>query len=358
MLRMLFLHGELSEEVYMQQPQGLVDRDNPNLVCKLVKSLCGLKQAPLAWFECFTSYFLTVGFVASNADSSLFVQTIGDSITYPLLYVDDIIVTGNQPSYISELVSQLRSHFDMTDLGPLKYFLGLEINRTNNDITVIETKYTRNLLTKYGMVGVKSCTSPIALQPCFDVGLPHSIEDAQSYRAIVGALHYLTFSRLDISFSVSKLSQVMHSPCQSHLIATKRVLHYLCGAINKGLVFQKTSAGPFHLMAFSDFDWTGDHVDRQFTIGYVLFLGVNSISWVAKKQTIVSCSSTEVKYRALATIAAKMFWVHQLLKDVHIFGTQPPLLLCDNNSSIQLAPNPIFHGCTKDIEIDFHFIKE
>lgn len=208
-----FLHGELQEELYMQQPQGFVDSSRPHYVCKLLKSLYGLKQAPCAWFECFTSHLLTLGFEASHADSSLFVRHDNHSITYLLLYVDDIIVTGSNNAYIEELVSQLRLWFEMTDLGVLKYFLGLEIGYSTGGITVNQSKYARDVLARFGMLASKPCSTPIALtaslasDPCSDA-------DAQIYRAMVGALHYLTFTRPDICFSIGKL----HSLCMLLLL--------------------------------------------------------------------------------------------------------------------------------------------
>ncbi|KAA0054997.1 putative mitochondrial protein [Cucumis melo var. makuwa] len=163
-----FLHGELREEVYMQQPQGFVDKTRPNLVCKLRKSLYGLKQAPRAWFECFTAHLLTLGFNASNDNSSLFVRKIGKSTTYLLLYADDIIITGNNHPYIDVLISQLQQKFDTTDLGMSKYFLGLEILRNSSGIFVTQTKYAKDVLQRFGMNGCKPCNTPIAIHSFSD----------------------------------------------------------------------------------------------------------------------------------------------------------------------------------------------
>lgn len=208
----------------MQQPQGFIDRRYPHYVCKLIKSLYGIKQAPRAWFECFTSYLLTLGFSASTAESYLFVLKKGSDIVYLLLYVDDIIVTGTITSIITELISKLQCRFDMTDLGALKYFLGLEITRDMDGIHVSQAKYVRDVLTRFGMLSAKPCSTPIALRSDTDIGSLCSVPDAQNYRALVGALHYLTFSSPEIAFSVSRLSQFMHSPHERHLVAAKRVL--------------------------------------------------------------------------------------------------------------------------------------
>lgn len=149
----------------------------------------------------------------------------------------------------------------------------------------------------------------------------------------------------------------MHSPSLCHLTAAKRVLRYLNGSSSRGVLFKRSPAG-LHLCAFSDSDWAGNSLDRRSSTGFIIFLGDNPISWVSKKQSTVSRSSTEAEYCALAMSAADLFWIRQLLKDLHVFSSSPPILWCDNQSAIQLARNPVFHGRTKHIEVDFHFIRE
>ncbi|XP_022139699.1 uncharacterized protein LOC111010547 [Momordica charantia] len=188
----------------------------------------------------------------------------------------------------------------MTDLGALKYFLGLEISYTNNGLFINEAKYTRDVLQRFGMLSAKPCTTPMSLSSTTDIGASCSAEDIRNYRSLIGSLHYLTFTRPDITFAVGKLSQFMHAPWDSH--------------------------------------------DRRSTSGFVIFLGSNPISWGSKKQSTVSRSSTKAEYRCLASTAAELFCVRQLLKDLHVFSTQSPVLWCDNASAIQLAKNLVFHG--------------
>lgn len=187
------------------------------------------------------------------------------------------------------------------------------------------------------MAGAKSCSTPIALKPPPDDGVLCSSADATLFRSLVGALHYLTFTRPDIAFSVSKISQYLHRPTQTHLVAAKRILRYLLQNPSAGLLFRRCSSDFFKLNAFSDSDWAGDSADRRSTTGFVLFLGANPISWTAKKQSTVSRSSTEAEYRALAATAAELFWVRQLLRDRRVYSSKPPSIWCDNSSAIQLA---------------------
>ena len=166
---------------------------------------------------------------------------------------------------------------------------------------------------------------------------------------------YLTFTRPDLAFSVHQLCQFISKPTSVHLEATKRVLRYLRGTLHHGICF---SPGPLSLTAFSDADWAGDPTDRRFTTGLLVFLGPNPISWSAKKQPTVSCSSTEAEYRALATTAAELSWLRILFKELRIFLPYVPVLWCDNVSAIAFSANLVFHSRIKHLEVDYHYVRE
>uniref|UniRef100_A0A2N9IHB0 Reverse transcriptase Ty1/copia-type domain-containing protein n=1 Tax=Fagus sylvatica TaxID=28930 RepID=A0A2N9IHB0_FAGSY len=316
-----FLHGFLKEDVYMIQPPGFVDPTHSDHVCKLQKSLYGLKQAPRAWFERFTSHLLTIGFVASTADPSLFVLRTGSTVLYLLLYVDDIILTSNSSSAVASLIAQLAETFELKDLGPLRFFLGLQIDYNRTGLFVHQRKYISDLLLKFNMTNCKPASTPFSisqkLQPSTDDVLP----DPTQYRSLVGALQYATFTRPNITYAVNQ-------------------------------------SGSSSLTAFTDSDWAGDPYDHRSTTGITVFLGNNPITWVSKKQHIVSRSSTEAEYRALATGAAELAWLRQVLCDLGVYLPTAPTMWCDNTSAIALASNPVFHSRTKHIEVDYHFIRE
>jgi transposase InsO family protein len=350
-----FLHGSLKEHVFMRQPPGFVDPNHPSHVCLLQKSIYDLRQAPRAWFEKFSSHLLTIGFTASLADPSLFVYKNGSTVIYLLLYVDDIILTGSVPAAIQELIRDLAQAFELKDLGPLKYFLGLQVEYTPSGLLVHQTKYATDLLDKHNMSTCKPCSTPF-VPPSTSVLTESSLlSDPFSYRSLVGALQYLTFTRPDLSFAINSLCQHMHQPTTSHLVAAKRVLRYIRGTISHGILFQP---GPLRLTAFTDSDWAGNPVDRRSTTGFLIFLGNNLLTWASKKQPTVSRSSTEAEYRALAVGAAELTWIRMLLRDLGIFISHAPVLWCDNTSAISLASNPVFHARTKHVEIDYHFVRE
>jgi len=181
------------------------------------------------------------------------------------------------------------------------------------------------------------------------------LENPTEYRRVVGSLQYCTITRPDFSYSVNQLCQFMHSSRELHWIAVKRVLRYLKGIIEFGLLY---NLGTITMHAYCDSDWAGNPDDRRSTIGYGVFLGTNLISWCSKKQSVVSRSSTEAEYRSMAHTTAELYWLRMLLQELHITLSTAPSLWCDNVSAIALASNPVFHSRTKHIEINYHFVRE
>jgi hypothetical protein len=307
-----FLHGILKEEVYMSQPQGFVDPQHPHYVCKLHKSIYGLKQAPRAWFERFTGQLLQFGFVASTADSSLFICKTKTTIAYLLLYVDDIVLTSNTPTFLDQLIHHLNSVFELKDLGSLNYFLGIQVTRDSTGLHLSQAKYATTLLHKHNMFHTKPISTLCTPNTRLSLHDGTKLSDPHVYRSLVGALHYLTFTRPDLSFAVHQVCQYMASPTSVHLMAAKRILRYLKGTLHLGISFKP---GPLTLSTFTDADWVGDQDDRRSISGLLVFLGPNPITWSAKKQLTVSRSSTELEYRALTLASAELCWFRTLLKD-------------------------------------------
>jgi hypothetical protein len=255
--------------------------------------------------------------------------------------VDDIVLTSNTLSYLDELITQLSTVFDLKDLGSLHYFLGLQVTKSSNGLYLNQAKYAHDLLKKHNMLDSKPAKSLSCPNTRLSLHDGDPLPDPHGYRSLVGALHYLTFTRPDISFSVHQVCQYMSTPTTIHLAAAKRILRYLRGTLNHGIVF---SPGPIQLSAFTDADWAGDPDDRRSTSGYLVYLGSNPITWSAKKQPTVSRSSTESEYRALAIASAELCWIRTLLKDLGIYLSHTPILWCDNVSALAIASNPVFHA--------------
>ncbi|KAJ3698372.1 hypothetical protein LUZ61_002077 [Rhynchospora tenuis] len=351
-----FLHGELQETVYMQQPPGFVDELRPNHVCHLKKALYGLKQAPRAWFQKLRTFLVANHFKPSQADCSLFIYNNQGTIIYILVYVDDIIITGNDSQAIAALMKTLDSNFSIKDLGTLNFFLGIDVRPYKNGILLSQTRYLQNILEKAAMIGAKPCKTPMQSGQQLSKFAGTVLSDPHQYRAIVGMLQYATITRPDLTFSVNKVSQFFAEPSDIHWQAVKRILRYIKGTLNLGLYFQPSNELSLH--AFCDADWAGCPDDRRSTTGFAVFLGPNLISWSSKKQQTVSRSSTEAEYRSMACTTSELMWLQALLSELGHKPNHLPALWCDNLGATFLAANPVFHARTKHIELDYHFVRE
>ncbi|MCH81055.1 retrovirus-related Pol polyprotein from transposon TNT 1-94 [Trifolium medium] len=350
-----FLHGELQEEVYMSVPQG-VHAPKQNQVCKLLKSLYGLKQASRKWYEKLTSVLLQQGYTQSTADHSLFTLTNKDSFTALLVYVDDIILAGNSLQEFDRIKTIMDNTFKIKDLGKLKYFLGIEVAHSKQGITICQRKYCLDLLKDTGLLGSKPAPTPLDPSVKLHQDDAAVYEDIGGYRRLIGKLLYLTTTRPDISFATQQLSQFLCKPIIAHYESACRVIRYLKGTPGRGLFFPRASS--LQLLGFADADWVNCLDTRRSTSGYCFFLGSSLISWRAKKQNTVSRSSSEAEYRSLSFAACELQWLLYLLSDLGIKCNKLPALYCDNQSAIHIAANPVFHERTKHLEIDCHFVRD
>lgn len=269
-----------------------------------------------------------------------------NAVVYALIYVDDIIFTGSSPSLINEIITHLDTTFALKRLGPLNYFLGIEVKRTaTGGLFMTQQKYIRDLLDKAKMQGCNPLPTPMVSTSRLskDQGIP--FQDPTHYRSIVGALQYLTITRPDISFPVNKVCQFMASPLDTHWGAVKRILRYLHGTISYGLHMKPALNYPLQLRGFTDADWATDADDRRSVSGAALYLGPNLISWWSKKQQVVARSSTEAEYRSLAHLTAEILWVQSLLQELKVSASTPQLY-CDNQSTVALAHNPVLQART------------
>ncbi|KAA0038926.1 integrase [Cucumis melo var. makuwa] len=352
-----FLNGHLKEEIFVAQPLGYVQRGEEEKVYKLKKALYGLKQAPRAWYSRIDSFFLKTGFRRCPYEHALYVKEdkYGKFLIVSL-YVDDLLFTGNDKFLCDDFKNSMKNEFEMSDMGLIHYFLGIEVNQNEGEIVISQQKYAHDLLKKFRMENASPCNTPMDanLKLCKDdIG---EAVDPSLYRSLVGSLMYLTATRPDILFAVSMLSRFMTNPKRSHWEAGKRVLRYILGTINFGIYYKKVSESV--MFGFCDSDWGGNVDDHKSTSGYVFSMGSGVFSWTSKKQSVVALSTTEAEYISLAAAGCQALWLRWMLKELKCIQKCETVLFCDNGSAIALSKNPVFHGRSKHIRIKYHFIRD
>ncbi|KAD3337683.1 hypothetical protein E3N88_33203 [Mikania micrantha] len=352
-----FLNGDLTEEIYVSQPEGFEVKGSETKVYRLRKALYGLKQAPRAWYSKIDGYFLKNGFLRSHSEPTLYVKNSADQeIMYVCLYVDDIVCTSSSTRLIQQFKTSMKSEFDMSDIGLLRYFLGLEVYQKKDGIFVSQTQYAKNLLSKFGMNKAKCDGTPMNVGEKLQVEDESGRVDDSNYRSIVGGLIYLTHTRPDLAFSVSMVSRFMQRPTKTHQGAVRRVLRYVAGTCDFGLWFSRKNV--LQLVGYTDSDWAGCIDDRKSVSANVFMLGNCAISWSSRKQSTVALSSSEAEYIAATAAACQGVWLRRILEDLGCDQELPTTIFCDNKSAINLSRNPIMHSRSKHIELKHHFIRD
>ncbi|WVZ59387.1 hypothetical protein U9M48_009533 [Paspalum notatum var. saurae] len=244
----------------------------------------------------------------------------------------------------------------MKDLGVLHHFLGVTVEPRPSGLLLHQRQYTLDILERAGMADCNPCSTPVDTQAKLSEDAGPPVADPTAYRSLAGALQYLTFTRPDITYAVQQVCLHMHDPREPHLTALKRLLRYLRGTVDYGLFLHRSSSA--ELVVYTDADWAGCPDTRRSTSGYAVFLGGNLVSWSSKRQPVVSRSSAEAEYRAVANGVAEASWLRQLLAELHSPLAKSTLVYCDNVSAVYLSTNPVQHQRTKHVEIDLHFVRD
>ena len=359
-----FLNGELEDEIFMRQPEGFVDPNNSTKVCKLNRSLYGLKQSARCWNLMMDDYLKSSGYTQSAADPCVYYRTEvknGKNIIMIFaVYVDDTIICSNDTSTLCAEKQRLREAFEMDDRGEIHHILGMEVirDRKNRVLTIDQKTYLKDVLKRFGMEECRPVATPI--EPGKNFTKRRDDEepaDETMFQAAIGSINYAAIAtRPDLSTAVGKLSQFMKNPSAEHWVAVKRVLRYIKGTLNLGLKY--TYSDKFELHGYSDSDWAGCVDSRKSTTGNVHLLGNCAISWSSKKQSIVALSSTEAEYVALCSAAQETVWLRNLLSDIGCTQNTATLIREDNQGAICLAKNPKDHPRTKHIDVRYHYVRE
>ena len=350
-----FLNGDLEEEVYVEQPPGFEDKEFEDFVYFLFKALYGLKQAPRTWYDTLSKFLLENGFTRGIIDKTLFHKKHKDDIILVQVYVDDIIFGSTNDLLCERFAKLMQSKYEMSMMGELSFFLGLQVIQKPDGIFICQSKYIKDLLKKYGMEEASTAKTPMPTAVKLDQDKSGKSVDITKYRGMIGSLLYLTASRPDIMFATCLCARFQADPKESHLIAVKRIFRYLKGTPNLGIWYPKDTG--FNLVGYTDSDFAGCKIDRKSTSGSCQFLGRRLVSWYSKKQHSVSTSTAEAEYIAAGSCCAQILWMRNQLQDYGLMLDKIPIL-CDNTSAIAIANNPVQHSRTKHIDIRYHFLRE
>ncbi|BBG97847.1 aldose 1-epimerase family protein [Prunus dulcis] len=336
-----FLHGELMEEVYMDIPPGY-NTTQTGTVCRLRKALYGLKQSPRPWFGRFTMAMKNNGFKQCNSDHTLILKHRKGKVTTLIIYVDDMIITGNDKQEITQLQDYLATKFEMKDLGGSIAARHISLSKER----------CLGLVDNTGMLDCKPADTPI-LQNHHLGEYPDQVPtNKERYQRLVGRLIYLSHTRPDIAYAVSVVSQFMHSPSEDHMNAVLRILRYLKSAPRKGLMFSKH--GHLNIDGYLDADWAGNVTDRKSASSYFTFVGGNLVTWRSKKQNVVALSSAEAEFRGMTKGICELLWLRKLLTELGYKPTSTMNLFCDNKAAIAIAQNPVQHDSITYVDYANH----
>ncbi|GJU29755.1 RNA-directed DNA polymerase, eukaryota [Tanacetum coccineum] len=289
-----FLNGFINEEVYVAQPPGFIDFAKPNYVYKLKKALYGLKQAPKAWYDRLKAFLIKHNYSMGMVDNTLFTKKKDSNLIIVQIYVDDIIFGSTCQEMCDDFAKIMHDEFEMSMMGELNFFLGLQIKQLDDGIFFNQSKYIKEMLKKFGLEDSKPIKTPMSTETKLTRDEESESVDNTKYRGMIGSLLYLTASRPDIMFSVCLCARFQEDPKTSHLEAVKRIFRYIKGTTHLGLWYPKGSG--IETIVYADSDHAGDYVDRKSTSGVCTFMGCCLTSWFSKKQTALAISTTEAEY--------------------------------------------------------------
>lgn len=356
-----YLNGNLEEEVFMHQPDEFIDQSHPEKVCKLNRSIYGLKQAGRDWNRKINSILISIGFKRCKTDGCVYVLQKQEEVNIIGLYVDDLIIACSTQATLANIIRNLNRHVEAIDRGPIKFYLGMEIERDEprGRIIVHQRRYVENLLIKWGMENCKPAFTPLASGTVLDKCSKEDCNVASTtlYQSLMGALNYLaTISRPDLAHVISKLSQFNTHPHQEHFVAAKHVLRYLRNNSKVCLKFNNNDG----LLCYTDADWGSDTTDRRSYSGYVVYFGGGPIAWESKKQNVTALSTMEAEYIAMCQGTKEVVFQRSLLMEMGFMSPDEnaTTLFCDNQGASFFAKNDVTHKRSKHIDIKYHYLKE
>ncbi|GJR70922.1 ribonuclease H-like domain, reverse transcriptase, RNA-dependent DNA polymerase [Tanacetum coccineum] len=351
-----FLHGDLKEEVYVTQPEGFITRQDQGKVYRLIKALYGLRQAPRAWNIKLDNTLKSLDFKKCALEQAIYTKTSKDSTLLIGVYVDDLIITGTPKKEIDKFKAQMEEKIEMSDLGLLAYYLGIEVTQTNGDISIKQSAYASKILKEAGMIDCNETLIPMDPGTRLTKVTEGTMVNSTEYRSLIGCLRYLLHTRPDLSYSVGLLSRFMQEPREQHMKAIRQVLRYVKGTKDYGITYKHNGGNKIH--GFSDSSYGVNTQEGKGTTGIIFYYGESPISWSTQKQATVALSSCESEFIAATAAATQALWLKRLLSKLTHSQEEKVTIQVDNKSAIALMKNPVFHGRSKHIDTKYHFIRE
>ena len=349
-----FLHGNLSETVYMKQPEGFIDEKKKDMVCLLKKSIYGLKQSPRCWNQTLHNQLMKMGFNQTESEPCIYVRNDGKDLILLAVYVDDLLLAGKSETATAKIKAELARVFTVKDMGELHHFLGMRVKQGSGYIWIGQDSYTKSILEKFNMAKCRSTSTPMDPGAILEKAKPSDPRFDQSlYQAAIGSLLYLAiYTRPDIAYAVGKLAQYCSDPTVCHWKAIKHLLRYLQGTPNFGIKYTNDSND---MTAYADADFGGDRDDRKSTSGFVIMKNNGPISWKSKKQTVTAQSTAEAELIALNLASRETAWFRLLMNELGKPTNGPVKIFEDNQSAIAICKNPMNHQATKHVAIKLGF---
>ncbi|GJV44213.1 zinc finger, CCHC-type containing protein, partial [Tanacetum coccineum] len=348
-VKTIFLNGDLEEEVYMKHPEGFVMSGNEHKVCKLVKSLYGLKQVPKQWHQKFDEVVLSSGFLLNQSDKCVYSKfDSSDRGIIISLYVDDMLIFGTDQNQVDKTKKFLSSRFSMKDMGEADVILGIKIKRENKGIVITQSHYIEKILKKFNREDCSPVSTPMDPVEKLKPNTGKHVDQLEYSRAIGCLMYAMTSTRPDIAYAVGRLSRFTSNPSRQHWQAITRVFKYLKGTMNYGLSYVG-----YHsvLEAYSDASWINHVEDSSSTSGWVFLLGGCTISWASKKQTCITGSTIESEFVALAAAGKEAEWLRNLIHEFPIWPKPiaPIYIRCDSAPTMAKAYSQIYNGKSRHL---------
>jgi hypothetical protein len=361
-IKSAYLYASIQEEIYMRAPPGYLREDQRGKVLKLKRSLPGLKQAGYEWAEELAGVFAKLGFSRSRVDQAVYFKRTPHEQMVVTVSVDDMAVTASHVSLIHQFKARLQEFFEISDLGELKWLLGLKVTRDRvaRTLTLSQKAYVGTIVEQFRLEDAKAAQTP--MEPGVTLSVDQSpathaeldaMKDVPYQRAIGSLMYAATSTRPDLAFPLAILSQFMRSPGRAHWEATKRVLRYLKGTADAELTLGSTDGG---LEAYVDADWASQP-HRHSMSGYVVLLNGGPVAWSARKQPLIALSTAEAEYIALTSVVRELLYLRLLITELYEPLPLPIHILCDNQAAIALASNGKFQSRTKHIDLRYHFVR-